>query len=274
MSIFTKNKVLLELINKFNHMENKIDILNSKFESMTFLDGCCNCQQREKTLFNDLQTFFEDELLKFQNSLLKSIQKENQENKKDDYNRIKTIIETVCEEYRSELHTVLEKCTLDNNKLKTDVVSQIKNIQDHILHLSVFVQNFKQEKNNQDNLRNTQFKESDMSLRTDLQTFLVGLQSSINTVISNNKIETINHITNNKPDNGNINDLLKKIHDLSQNINTNVKSFYYDNEIIKHQIMLEEELQKYNDEIDNIRTLSINVKNSVEETLSTFKHLN
>ena len=46
MTLFKKNNQLVELLNKFNNLENKIDILHNKFESFKYMDGCCDCQTR------------------------------------------------------------------------------------------------------------------------------------------------------------------------------------------------------------------------------------
>lgn len=268
MSLFRKNTVLLELVNKFNTMENKIDILNHKFESMTFLDGCCDCKTREVKLYNDIKDFLEDKLLNLKDTLLNSI-----ENKDE----LKNIIEDVCNKHTQELHNILHKCTTLNPITKTDLLCEFKNFEDKLCTLTSVLQNFKNEnttqynhtiKNSNENYKKSIdiYTEKDLSLRTDLQTFLVGLQTNINSNLLNNQNDIINNLTNTIKLTD-TSDLLQKLHELSENTNNNVKSFYYDNEIIKHQIILEEDIQKYNDEIDNVRILAQNAKNSIQETL-------
>lgn len=265
MSIFTKNKVLLELINKLNHMENKIDILDNKFESTTFLNGCCDCKTREPKLFNDLQEFLETKLINLKDSLIESILNQ-QQIKENDNSILKNIIEETCNKHTSDLNSILQKCNTHDTSIKNDLLNQFKYFENYLVNLSNFLENSKTELLQQQNLKNTSDKEQDLSLRTDLQTFLVGLQTNIlNSNIKSNDI--FNELLNNQYNNFVKDD---KITEILETINKNVNSFYYDNEIIKHQIMLEEDIQKYNDEIDNIRTLALNAKNSIEKTLSSF----
>ena len=42
-----KRKIDIDILNYFNKIENKIDNINHKFESITYLDGCCQCKERE-----------------------------------------------------------------------------------------------------------------------------------------------------------------------------------------------------------------------------------
>jgi len=252
MSIFRKNTALLELVNKFDNMENKIDILNNKFESIRLLDGCCDCQKRENKLCSELKEFIEYKLLNLKESLLISFDNKLIEDK--EANVLKNIIEETCNKHAIELNGILEKCTVTHNLKNVDLSSQIKSISDQITQLNEIS---KQEKKNQDLL-----------LRTDLQEFLIGLQTNINSIISSNQVDIINNYNNTKV---NTQEVLDKVVNLSESINNNVKSFFFENEIIKHQFVLEENIQRYNVEIDNIRTLVINAKNSIQETLSKLK---
>jgi hypothetical protein len=64
-------------------------------------------------------------------------------------------------------------------------------------------------------------------------------------------------------------DVLNKISTVENNINTKISlldskidNLYFDNEIIKHQLLLEEEIRKYTDEIDN---LSLIIQKTISE---------
>jgi hypothetical protein len=292
MSLFKKYTQLLELSNKFDHIENKIDILNSKFESMKFLDGCCDCKTRETKLYNDLKTFLDDKLLNLKETLLNL--HDNLQEQKDTSTELKDKIEETCNICTLELRDVLQKASEFNTETRVDIQNELKKLQskldnttatENISLVNLLETQFKNFESKLDNtplinllkhyntLIQTElgklytftrvFKDDlisdntkkDLSLRQDLQEFLIGLQSNITTGLLNNKNEIITDLTS----------LVQKVND----IDVNVKSFYYDNEIIKHQLLLQEELQTYNIEIDNIRTLALNAKTSIEKTLST-----
>jgi hypothetical protein len=277
MSIFKKNTVLLDLLNRLSHMENKIDVIDNKFESIRLLDGCCDCKNREAKLLNDLKEFLENKLLIFKDSLLQSIQKNKEDEKEDNSTTLKNIIEETCNLHSVELNKTFEKCTSNNTLLNTNL---FKSFENNLGYTTQFLKNFKNESIETQNLKNIQDKEHDLLLRTDLQTFLVGLQTNIlnnqDKIYNNVKINTadifnlLQKLLNYQNDNK-TSDLLQNLYNLSENINDNVKSFYYDNEIIKHQIILEEDIQKYNDEIDNVRILAVNAKNSIQETLANLQ---
>jgi hypothetical protein len=64
-------------------------------------------------------------------------------------------------------------------------------------------------------------------------------------------------------------DIINKISNFENNINTKISlldskvdNLYFDNEIIKHQLLLEEEIRKYTDEIDN---LSLIIQKTISE---------
>jgi hypothetical protein len=62
-------KLDIEMVNKFNSIENKIDIINSKFNSITLLDGCCNCKERELKINQMLIEYFDERFLELDKCL-------------------------------------------------------------------------------------------------------------------------------------------------------------------------------------------------------------
>jgi hypothetical protein len=84
-----------------------------------------------------------------------------------------------------------------------------------------------------------------------------------NISIQNNKY--LNHVIDVN------NQLTKNIKDLEQvmlNVDKNINSFYFENELIKNQLHLAEEINKWSDEVNTIRDLAIQCKQSVEEILN------
>lgn len=85
-------------------------------------------------------------------------------------------------------------------------------------------------------------KKCDGNLRKDLHQFILGIKDEI----IKSTIEHINDI---------------KINEKLNNIDNKVSQFFYDNEIIKQQLSIENDLRKYMDEIDDINETVNKIKN-------------
>jgi hypothetical protein len=270
MSLFNKKPQILEVINK---LENKIDILNSKFESLTFIDGCCDCRTRENKIYTDLQGYLDDKLLDLKNSLLDSVNKNmsicedsnsttcnnnlsNEHLRLEDLeSKLKLAIEDVYNKNRNELIETLQKCCeTHTTKNKTDIFNLFNTLTQNLANMLTQVQT---------DLKTT-LNQKDLSLRTDLQTFIIGIQKELTTTINSQTSSYINHLFD---INNQLTKHIKDLEELSLKIDKNVTSFYYDNEIIKHQLQLSEEVRKYSDEIENLRTLATNARDSIDKLL-------
>lgn len=273
MSLFKKNNQVVELLNKLNNIENKMDILDNKFESLTFMDGCCDCRKRENKIYTDLQEYLDSKLLDIKNSLIDSINQnlsQEQDNDSDSSSemllclenleiKLKHAIEEVYNKNRNELIEMLQKCCeVHTNSTKTDLFNLFNSMNQNLTNvLNQFQSDLK-----------TVTKETDLSLRTDLQKYLVDMQQIFSTSISNqtniyiNRVVDINH------------QLTKHIQDLeklSLNIDKNVSGFYFENEVIKHQLQLAEEVRRYSDEIEGLKLLANNAKKSIDDILDNFE---
>jgi hypothetical protein len=266
MYLFKKNSQLVELFNKLNNLENKIDTLDNRFESVTFMDGCCDCRKRETKIYTDLQEYLDSKLLEIKNSLLDSINKNithEHENDSDSSSnlelKLKIVIEEVYNRNRSELLSALQRCceTHTNNN-KTDLFNLFNNLTQNLSGILIQVQNDTKSNNN----------EKDLSLRTDLQKFLLGLQGELSTNIASQTSNYINHILD---INNQLTKHIKDLEALSMNIDKNVSGFYYENEVIKHQLQLSEDIRKYSDEIETLRLLANNAKTSIDNVLDNFE---
>lgn len=263
MSLFNKKSQILEVV---NNLENKIDILNNKFESLTFIDGCCDCRTRENKIYTDLKEYLDDKLLDLKNSLFMNICErtncgsmgEQSLNLEDLESKLKLAIEDVYNKNRNEIIETLQKCcethTTEN---KTDIFNLFngltKNLASTLMQLET-------------ELKST-MNEKDLLLRTDIQNFIIGVQKDITTSINTQTSSYINHLfdTNNQ-----LTKHIKDLEELSLKIDKNVTSFYYDNEIIKHQLQLSEDVRKYSDEIENLRTLATNARESIDKLLENY----
>jgi|688.fasta_scaffold187639_2 hypothetical protein len=273
MFFLKKNNQNVELFNKLNNLENKIDTLDNKFESVTFMDGCCDCRKRENKIYTDLQEYLDSKLLEIKNSLLDSINKNithqhdssGSDSSSDSFClenlelKLKIVIEDVYNKNRSELLSALNKCCeTHTNTNKTDINNLFTNLTQNLT--SILGQLQIDMKSN--------YNEKDISLRTDLHKFLLGLQGELSTNISSQTSSYINHVLD---INNQLTKHIKDLESLSMNIDKNVSGFYYENEVIKHQLQLSEDIRRYSDEIETLRLLANNAKTSIDNVLDNFE---
>jgi len=275
MTLFKKNNQVTELLNKFNNLENKIDILDNKFESFKYMDGCCDCQTRENKIYNDLKEYLDDKLLELKNSILESVNKSivHQDNNYDtssdssDDNlhyleclesKLRLAIEEIYNKNRIELLETLKKCCeTHNTHNKTDIFNLFNNMHQTLGGMLVQLQNDVK----------TNLNEKDLSLRTDLQTFFIGVQKDLSSNMNSQTSTYINHLLD---VNNQLTKHVKELEELTLNIDKNVKSFYFENEIVKHQLQLSEEIRNYSNEIVSLRELAINTKSKIDDLLDKY----
>lgn len=272
MSLFKKNSQLVELLNKINNLENKIDTLDNKFESITFMDGCCDCRKRENKIYTDLQEYLDSKLLDIKNALLDSINKNiaHEHDSESDSSsdslclenlelKLKIVIEEVYNRNRSELLETLQKCCeTHSNTNKTDLFNLFTHLTQNLTTILSQLQIDMK----------ANYNEKDISLRTDLHKFLLGLQGELSTNISTQTSTYINRVLD---INNQLTKHIKDLEALSMNIDKNVSGFYYENEVIKQQLQLSEDIRKYSDEIETLKLLANNAKTSIDNVLDKFE---
>lgn len=275
MTLFKKNNQLVELLNKFNNLENKIDILHNKFESFKYMDGCCDCQTRENKIYNDLKEYLDDKLLELKNSILESVNKnivceENTSDTSSDSSldnlhyleclesKLRLAIEEVYNKNRNELLETLTKCCeTHNTHNKTDIFNLFNNMHQNLGNMLMQLQNDVK----------TNLNEKDVSLRTDLQTFFIGVQKDLSSNMNSQTSTYINHLLD---VNSQLTKHVKDLEALALNIDKNVNSFYFENEIIKHQLQLSEEIRQYSNEIVSLRELAVNAKTTIDDLFEQY----
>jgi hypothetical protein len=221
-----RKKIDTEVLNLFNTIENKIDTINTNFNCITFLEGCCRCKERDVKINEMLITFLES---KFSELYI---------NDNENTDKINSILQSV--------KTELENTKVNNKSSFELLTNSISNLTNETINLKTEMLEFKQNSTNESiNLKNEILEElkqapsSDKLLRSDLNTFLVAIKDDIKTDMKQN-IQFVNH---------NI-DLLKNT--LSILINK-TDAIFYDNEIIKHQFSIEENIKIYTDTIDSLK---------------------
>lgn len=274
MAFFKKNTLLIDLMNKFNSMENKIDTLQSKMESVTYLDGCCSCNERETKIYKDLQLFFEHKFENMKNDILDNIPKENNDNLLE---QIVKIIKDTHDKNKEELTNILSDICKKQINSSVSNITPLTEIQlrENITGLfTSLVSNhskFDERLRNKIDELNINIKHNDTSLRTGLQDILISIKNDIISSVNSHQ----DNDQQNDQQNDNLDNFIKNMTKQINSINERVDSFYFENEIIKHQLLLGEEIRGYNDDIDQIKLLIENVKSTIDYTLNqnNFEHL-
>jgi len=102
---------------------------------------------------------------------------------------------------------------------------------------------------------------SDTKLRSDLHNFLTGIVKDIKTTLDQEirgilaQIEDLNSRR------------LPELTHVLTNTNTKVNDIFFENELIKHQLSLEEEIRKYDDDLESLKIITRETINSINSKL-------
>jgi hypothetical protein len=217
----------IDLMNNIKKLENKLDILNTNLDSQS-LQGCCNCKTKEALVYKELRDYLESKFADLVDNLTIKLDEKNKENKIEN------------KELVTNIHDTFDKCKLDI----------MDNLQTIITNLSL------SDKTN--SVINSipvieQLKNEIIKYKTDTEqdvckilTLFENVNRSIDDklVNLNNIIQSVGENTNGKFD----------------VIDVKLNSIYFENEIIKHQFLLEEQIRQSIEEISNIN-------NSINDTI-------
>jgi hypothetical protein len=219
----------IDLMNNIKKLENKLDILNTNLDSQS-LQGCCNCKTKEVLVYKELRDYLESKFTDLVDNLTIKLDEKNKAN------------EIEKKELVTNIHDTFDKYKLDiMNNLQTIITN---------LNLSLSEKSI-----NSINSINSipvieQLKNEIIKYKTDTEkdvckilTLFQNVNQSIDDKLGNlnNVIQTIGENTNGKFD----------------VIDVKLNSIYFENEIIKHQFLLEEQIRQSIEEISNINN-SIN----------------
>jgi hypothetical protein len=177
----------VDLMSRLVHLENKIDIVNTKVDSQSqLLQGCCDCKSREVIVYKELKDYIED---KFSQLTLGIIDRLNS-----------------LEEINSSVQLNTQKiCNEVFEKYKTDIIDNLQTI---ITNISI------------------------SNIQAD-----VGIQSKL----------------------VDLNACLDKLTEESSNrfsvVNMKLDSIYFENEVIKHQLKLEDDIRNAIEEVNNLNNI-------------------
>jgi hypothetical protein len=218
----------IDLLNNIKKLENKMDILNTNLDSQS-LQGCCNCKTKEVLVYKELRDYLESKFTDLVDKLT-----DNLTIKIETKNKANEIEKT---ELVTNIHDTFDKYKLD---IMDNLQTIIKNLNSTlpITNPSVSLPVIEQ------------LKDEIIKYKTDTEkdvckilTLFENVNRSIDDKLGNlnNVIQTIGENTNGKFD----------------VIDVKLNSIYFENEIIKHQFLLEEQIRQSIEEINNINN-SIN----------------
>uniref|UniRef100_A0A6C0H703 Uncharacterized protein n=1 Tax=viral metagenome TaxID=1070528 RepID=A0A6C0H703_9ZZZZ len=192
----------IDLRNKIDCLDNKLDIVMSHLSASNNIIGCCDCQARETKVYNELKDFLETKMNSFKTEIESKLE----------HSSSNTFV-NLFEEYKQELITNLELI---------------------IQHIDCW--NGSQEPQH---------------TVKDIYKLLVAHTSALDKIRSGQSFLDSN---------------VSATLDLAKEISNSMAILHYENEVIKHQLLLQDELRKYDNEIDSL-------KQQVEETLQQVNKL-
>ena len=113
-----------------------------------------------------------------------------------------------------------------------------------------------------------ELRANDQKLRTDLHSFLMGVQTNVKMDLRNLNEELLSAL---KGVFLQIEDLnLKRLPDLATLIsdtNNKVNDIFFENELIKHQLNLDEEIRRYNTDLDSLKIVIADATRVIENEI-------
>lgn len=206
-----------DLLNSLLGLQNKIDIITTKMNSK-FVEGCCDCKSRESLVYKQLHEYLEEKFLELNTSLLKRFEETDTVKKELVENTIVVFNDTF-------------------DKYKDDIMSNLQTIISNLSMSSI---------DDEDKLER---------LRNEITNYKKDKERELYEIL--NSYSTINKSIENK---------LVTLSDLFQiftednckliiSMDKKLDSIYFENELIKHQLTLEDEIRKLIDEVSNIHSI-------------------
>ena len=222
-----------DLLNSLLSLQNKIDIITTNMNSK-FVEGCCDCKSRESLVYKQLHEYLEEKFLELNNSLLKRFEETDIVKKELVENTI-VLFNNTFDKYRDDVMTNLQNIISNlslsstDNSSNTYIVEQLRN------EIKNEITSYKKDKEKELyeilNSYSTINKSMESKLVTLSDLFQVFTEDNCKLIISMDK---------------------------------KLDSIYFENELIKHQLALEDEIRKLIDEVSNIHSIINNTINDLD----------
>lgn len=204
----------IDLMNRLTSLENKLDILNTNLDSQS-LEGCCNCKSKEALVYKELCEYLETKF----SDLVNNITLKFDEKAKINENRNEELVVNI-------------------HDTKDDIMDNLQTI---ITNLSL------------SNKENSDFSSGYIieQLKNEMINYKIDTEQDICKILT--LFENVNRAIDIKLDELN-NKIGENMNGKFDVIDVKLNSIYFENEIIKHQLLLEDEIRKSIEEIGNINT--------------------
>ena len=248
-SIDTKYSNLEKSIDtKYSNLEKSIDTKYSNLEKS--IENKCN--EMEVNILNSLDEKFNDILRLFiKDNEMNKDNKKSQET--DDYfKKLELQLLNIHETISKNIMSKVEQAPL---------INVLNNMSQNLTNLLVQIHN-----DLKSDLKSN-FKNNDTCDEQCIKQLISESNEDLLSNMSTQSNKYLNHVIDVN------NQLTKNIKDLEQvilNVDKNINTFYFENELIKNQLHLAEEISKWSDEVNTIRDLAVKTKQSVDEVLNNY----
>jgi len=225
----------------FKKRSNELKEIDFLTEILSELKELQNVKNEILSELKDLKNV-KNEILRDLQTDIQNVKTEILRDLQNDLQNVKTEIlrDLDLKDVKSELRTIKDETSLELNKLNA-VTNAVTNSVTNAVTNSV----------------TNSIQESDTKLRHDLHNFLMGVVKDIKTTTS----EDIRLISVQMED---LNSRrLPELTHLLTNTNTKVNDIFFENELIKHQLSLEEEIRKYDDDLESLKIITRETINSI-----------
>jgi hypothetical protein len=223
-----------DLLNSLLSLQNKIDIMTTNMNSK-LVEGCCDCKSHESLVYKQLHEYLEEKFLELNKNLLKKFEETDIVKRELVENTIVVFNDTF-HKYRDDIMTNLQTIISNLSLSSIDDDSNRPFCANYIVEqLRNEITNYKQDK------------------ERELYEIL-NLYSTINRSMED-KLVTLSDLFQTFTE-----DNCKLIISMDKKLD----SIYFENELIKHQLSLEDEIRKLIDEVSNIHGVINNTISSLD----------
>lgn len=165
----------IDLLNKINSLEHKIDIITCQLNNNTFV-GCCDCKLKETNIYNELKAYINDKNEELYNQIIIKLDQINFNLADELFNNYKTDI-------MNNLDNIMNNITHNNNEIsnknkENDLYTLISTVDTKLNSLFYENEIIKHQLLIEDELR--KYSDEISSLKTEIKNVLDDINSIVN----------------------------------------------------------------------------------------------
>jgi hypothetical protein len=270
-----------DLLNRIVNLENKIDIVNTRINSQT-LEGCCDCKTRETSVYLSLRDYLDEKFSEFGSSILEQVSENNaiqdisrHQLQKEIINIFHSKFENYKHEIMSNLQTIITNLSISNiqgdgnesfctnyilDQLRNELTTYRVDTENDIGKILVMYENankFVIEK-----LKDVVEKSETINTKMNsVDTKMNSVDTKMNSVDTKmNSVDTKMNSVDTKMNS--VDTKMNSVDTKMNSVDTKIDSIYFENEIIKHQLKLEDEIRTA---IGEVQSLSLIVTSAISQ---------